>query len=94
MQTRIPPAYRGKPCRRIPGTECVAVTTHASADRSVREYAILSAEGETLGRVAYHSGHIGLSAGYHEGFGVYDRTRRTWRNLTDAARTFAAEVTK
>jgi hypothetical protein len=82
-----------RPRRRIPGTDCVAVTLYASADRSVRHYAILNGDGSRLGTVAYHPRGRIRAAGYHRGTGQYDaRTMAPLgRNLTEAAQALLAE---
>lgn len=77
--------------RKIAGTDFRVRVVYISADRSFRQYGILAADGTFLGNVTSHAGHLGLSAGYHEGLGSRTHRSRSFRNLAEAAEFFAAQ---
>lgn len=79
------PIYAHKPKRRIPGTNCVAVTMHRSYDGSVAEYAIFTEDGEAyLGNAHFHPKRKIDPRGYSLN-AVRRLGEEHWSNLTEFA---------
>lgn len=80
------PLYASKPQRRISGTDLIAVTMYASTDRTVREYAIFTADGESLGTVYYGKASRAIYRGSEYGHTSYSSlTTKRYGSLADAA---------
>jgi len=77
------PLYASKPRRTVPGTDVVAVTMYRSTDNSVREFALITKDGQAyLGAVKYHGPKPWRPAGYtmvNDNRGVQER----WNTLAD-----------
>jgi hypothetical protein len=81
--TLLLPVYASKPQRRIPGTNCVAVTMYRSNDGSVREYAVFTADGTaSIGRAHWQGKRKAFSAGYTIDRVATHRSEK-WANLTE-----------
>lgn len=80
------PLYADKPRRRISGTDLIAVTMYASGDKSVREYTIFTADGQTVGSVYYGKATRSIYRGSEYGHrSSKSHGDRRWGSLAEAA---------